>query len=131
MWPLARANPCGRLQKAEAALSAKSTERSCFWTADNYLVFPWEADGWSHLYSVPASGGKALLLTPGDFEVEDVSLTTDHKNILYASNQQDIDRRHIWMVAASGGKPKQLTSGTGIEVAPVQAEQPRSDTSFR
>jgi dipeptidyl aminopeptidase/acylaminoacyl peptidase len=92
------------------------------WTADSFLVFPWEADGWSHLYSIPASGGKALLLTPGDFEVEDVSLTTDHKNILYASNQQDIDRRHIWMIAASGGKPKQLTSGTGIEVAPVQAE---------
>ncbi len=93
-----------------------------FWTAENYLVFPWEADGWSHLYSIPASGGKALLLTPGDFEVEDVSLATDHKNILYASNQQDIDRRHIWMIAASGGKPKQLTGGTGIEVAPVEAE---------
>ena len=66
------------------------------WTADNYLVFPWEADGWSHLYSIPASGGKALLLTPGDFEVDDISLTSDRKNILYASNQQDIDRRHIW-----------------------------------
>ena len=93
-----------------------------FWTADNYLVFPWEADGWSHLYSLPASGGKALSLTPGDFEVEDVSLTPDHKNILYASNQQDIDRRHIWTVVASGGKPNPLTSGTGIEVAPVEAE---------
>ncbi len=90
-----------------------------FWTADNYLVFPWEADGWSHLYSVPSSGGKALLLTPGDFEVEDVSLTNDHRSILYASNQQDIDRRHIWTVAASGGKPKPLTNGTGIEVAPI------------
>jgi dipeptidyl aminopeptidase/acylaminoacyl peptidase len=93
------------------------------WTADNYLVFPWEADGWSHLYSVPSSGGKALLLTPGDFEVEDVSLTNDHKSLLYASNQQDIDRRHIWTVAASGGKPKPLTSGTGIEVAPVAGSQ--------
>jgi dipeptidyl aminopeptidase/acylaminoacyl peptidase len=89
-----------------------------FWTADNYLVFPWEADGWSHLYSVPVSGGNALLLTPGDFEVEDASLTNDRKSILYSSNQQDIDRRHIWMVAASGGKPKPLTSGTGIEVSP-------------
>jgi dipeptidyl aminopeptidase/acylaminoacyl peptidase len=93
-----------------------------FWTADNYLVFPWEADGWSHLYSIPGSGGKALLLTPGDFEVEDVSLAADHRNIFYASNQQDIDRRHIWTVTASGGKPKRLTSGTGIEVAPVEAE---------
>jgi dipeptidyl aminopeptidase/acylaminoacyl peptidase len=92
-----------------------------FWTADDRLVFPWEADGWSHLYSIPASGGKALLLTPGDFEVEDASLTRDHKNLLYASNQQDIDRRHVWMVAASGGKPKPLTSGAGIEVAPVEA----------
>jgi dipeptidyl aminopeptidase/acylaminoacyl peptidase len=92
------------------------------WTADNCLVFPWEEDGWSHLYSIPASGGKAVLLTPGDFEVEDVSLATDRKNIFYASNQQDIDRRHIWTVAASGGKPKPLTSGTGIEVAPVEAE---------
>jgi dipeptidyl aminopeptidase/acylaminoacyl peptidase len=92
-----------------------------FWTADNYLVFPWEADGWSHLYSVPSSGGKALLLTPGDFEVEDVGPTNDRKNVLYSSNQQDIDRRHIWTVAASGGKPKPLTNGTGIEVAPIAA----------
>jgi dipeptidyl aminopeptidase/acylaminoacyl peptidase len=60
-----------------------------------------------------------LLLTPGDFEVENVSLTNDHETILYASNQQDIDRRHIWTVVASGGKPKQLTNGTGIEVSPT------------
>ena len=90
-----------------------------FWAADNYLVFPWEGDGWSHLYSVPSSGGKALLLTPGDFEVEDVSLPSDRKNVLYSSNQDDIDRRHIWTVAASGGKPRRLTNGTGIEVSPV------------
>lgn len=92
------------------------------WTADNHLVFPWEADGWSHLYSVAASGGgKALLLTPGDFEVEDISLTADHEIVLYASNQGDIDRRHLWSVAASGGKPKPLTTGAGIEVTPVAA----------
>jgi dipeptidyl aminopeptidase/acylaminoacyl peptidase len=60
-----------------------------------------------------------LLLTPGDFEVEDISLTNDRKRILYSSNQQDIDRRHIWTVAASGGKPKPLTNGKGIEVLPV------------
>ena len=94
-----------------------------FWTADNLLVFPWEADGWAHLYSVPAAGGHARLLTPGDFEVEDPSLTADRTHILYASNQQDIDRRHIWMVAASGGEPKRLTSGTGIEVAPISTEK--------
>jgi dipeptidyl aminopeptidase/acylaminoacyl peptidase len=91
------------------------------WTADNRLVFPWEGDGWSHLYSVPVSGGTALLLTPGDFEVEDISLTPDRTTVLYTSNQQDIDRRHLWSVPAAGGSPKVLTSGTGIEVAPTQA----------
>jgi dipeptidyl aminopeptidase/acylaminoacyl peptidase len=91
------------------------------WTADNRLIFPWEADGWLHLYSVPVSGGEAQLLTPGEFEVEDVSLTADRKTLLYASNQQDIDRRHLWSVPASGGKPKALTSGTGIEVSPLQS----------
>jgi dipeptidyl aminopeptidase/acylaminoacyl peptidase len=93
------------------------------WTADNNLIFPWEADGWSHLYSVPASGGTAQLLTPGPFEVEDMSLTADRKNVLYASNQGDIDRRHIWTVAPGGGRPRALTSGTGIEANPVQAGQ--------
>ncbi len=91
------------------------------WAADNRLVFPWEADGWSHLYSVPVSGGAALLLTPGDFEIEDISLTPDRTTVLYTSNQQDIDRRHLWSVPAAGGKPKALTSGTGIEVAPTEA----------
>jgi dipeptidyl aminopeptidase/acylaminoacyl peptidase len=93
------------------------------WTADNFLVFPWEADGWSHLYSVPASGGKAVLLTPGQFEVEDISLTVDRKSVLFVSNQEDIDRRHIWTVAPTGDRPKALTSGTGIEVEPVQVGQ--------
>lgn len=93
-----------------------------FWSSDNHLVFPWEADGWLHLYSVPATGGKAVLLTRGNFEVEDVHLT-DGKTLLYASNDKDIDRRHIWSVSASGGEPKALTHGTGIEVAPVPAGQ--------
>ncbi|RZU40562.1 S9 family peptidase [Edaphobacter modestus] len=91
-----------------------------FWSEDNHLIFPWEGDGWLHLYSILSSGGKAELLTPGNFEVEDVGFQ-DPKNLLYASNEQDIDRRHIWSVSTSGGKPKQLTKGSGIEVSPIAA----------
>ena len=43
------------------------------WTGANRLVFPWERDGWTHLYSAPIEGGTATLLTPGDFEVEHVT----------------------------------------------------------
>lgn len=89
------------------------------WTSDGLLVFPWESDGWSHLYSIPATGGKPLLLTPGDFEVEDTRLAANGKDVLYASNQGDIDRRHVWSVSALRGKPNAITSGDGIEVSPV------------
>lgn len=89
------------------------------WAAGDRIVFPWEGDGWTHLYSVPVSGGKPLLLTPGNFEVEQVALTADRREVVYNSNQDDIDRRHLWRVAVDGGTPAAITSGTGIEWAPT------------
>lgn len=93
------------------------------WADNDLLIFPWEGDGWSHLYSLSAEGGKPHLLTPGNFEVEDARLTSDRKNVIFSSNQDDIDRRHLWMVAATGGQPKMLTRGAGIEVSPVDTAQ--------
>jgi dipeptidyl aminopeptidase/acylaminoacyl peptidase len=89
------------------------------WAAGDRLVFPWEKDGWLHLYSVPVSGGTAVLLTPGDFEIETVNLTPDHRQVVFNSNQDDLDRRHLWRVDVAGGKPVQLTKGAGIEWLPV------------
>ena len=86
------------------------------------IAFAWEADGWTHLYSVPPSGGAATLLTPGAFEVEHVSVTPDGKALVYSSNEGDIDRRHIWKVAADGAsKPAAVTVGKGLEWGPVVA----------
>ncbi len=73
-----------------------------FWGEGDRLVFPWERDGWLHLYSVPAAGGTAALLTPGNFEVEYVNISPDRTRIIYNSNQDDIDRRHIWTVPVDG-----------------------------
>jgi dipeptidyl aminopeptidase/acylaminoacyl peptidase len=81
-------------------------------------MFPWERDGWTHLYAVPSSGGSATLLTPGAFEVEDVTLASDRRSVLYNSNQGDIDRRHVWRVAP-GSAPEAVTRGTGIEWNPA------------
>ncbi len=85
----------------------------------NRLVFPWERDGWTHLYAVTSSGGAPALLTPGDFEVEYVSLSADRRTVLFNSNQGDIDRRHLWRVSPSGGPPVAITSAQGIEWSPV------------
>ncbi len=89
------------------------------WGAENRLIFVWEPDGWAHLYAVPIQGGEATLLTPGAFEVHYVSLTSDGREVLYSSNQDDSDRQHIWRVSVSGGLPEAVTTGTGIEWSPV------------
>lgn len=106
-------------------------DHQVFWGADNRLAFPWEGDGWTHLYSISAQGGTATPLTPGNFEVEDVSLSSDRKTIVYSSNQNDIDRRHVWKVAVSGGNPVALTHGTGIETAPVVSSDDRTVAVLR
>jgi dipeptidyl aminopeptidase/acylaminoacyl peptidase len=99
-----------------------ATEHQMFWGAGDRLVFPWEATGWLHLYSVPAASGTAAELTPGAFEVEHVALSPDRKSLVYSSNKDDIDRRHVWQVAVSGGAARQLTRGEGIEVLPAVGE---------
>jgi dipeptidyl aminopeptidase/acylaminoacyl peptidase len=100
---------------------AVATDHQLYWAAGDRLVFPWEATGWNHLYSIPAAGGVATELTPGAFEVEHVAESPDHKTIVYSSNQGDIDRRHVWQVGVAGGAPKQLTTGEGIEIFPAVA----------
>ncbi|MBV8115456.1 MAG: S9 family peptidase, partial [Silvibacterium sp.] len=95
------------------------TDHQLLWAAGNRIVFPWEGDGWIHLYSIDAAGGAATPLTPGGFEVQSVALSADRKTVYYTSNQEDIDRRHLWQVAVDGGAAKQITRGEGIEVAPV------------
>ena len=96
-------------------------EDQLFWSPNgDRIAFPWEADGWTHLYSVSTRGGAATLLTPGAFEVEHVGATPDRRTLVYASNDGDIDRRHVWKVAVDGSsRPSALTSGQGIEWGPV------------
>jgi len=93
------------------------------WAAGDRLVFPWEGDGWTHLYSVGVTSGLTTLLTPGAFEVEDVAPASGGREVVFSSNQGDIDRRHLWRVAVavSGGQgaPVALTTGQGIESKPV------------
>ncbi|MDH5588442.1 MAG: prolyl oligopeptidase family serine peptidase [Gemmatimonadota bacterium] len=99
--------------------SGVDADRQLFWTRDDLLVFPWEGDGWKHLYAVSAGGGSARVLTPGAFEVQYVSLAPDGRTVLYDSNQDDIDRKHVWSVDSRGGAPHLLTPGEGLEWAPV------------
>ncbi|MEZ5288402.1 MAG: prolyl oligopeptidase family serine peptidase [Vicinamibacterales bacterium] len=102
-----------------SAFQGVVAESQLYWGAGDRLVFPWEKDGWLHLYSVPASGGTATLLTPGEFEVEYVTIAPDRSRIVYNSNQDDIDKRRVWSVASDGSaRPSALTS-SGISWQPA------------
>lgn len=93
------------------------------WAASNRIVFVSYQDGWPHLYSVDAKGGKELLLTPGNFMVEQIRLSNDRKWLVFAANAgidpSDIDRRHIARVPVDRAEMEILTPGTGIEAYPV------------
>ncbi|MEO5895831.1 MAG: prolyl oligopeptidase family serine peptidase [Vicinamibacterales bacterium] len=80
-------------------------------------------DEWDRYYSLELKpNAKPRLLTTTDGLIEDqgsVALSPDGKTFYYSTNAKDIDRRHIWAVAAAGGVPVQVTSGSGIETSPV------------
>src|ERR1051326_4737559 len=96
------------------------------WIAGDRLLVASEQDGWQHLYSLSTQGGAPKLLTPGNCEVEQWSLTADLQKVTFNSNCGDVDRRHLWSVAAAGDQPIQLTSGSGIEWNPVTLSDGRT-----
>jgi dipeptidyl aminopeptidase/acylaminoacyl peptidase len=89
------------------------------WVAGDHLLFPSETDGWMHLYSISGEGGALTALTPGEFEVENIALPPDKSFVVFSTNKSDIDRRHLWSINVSGGSPRQITTGEGIEMYPV------------
>ena len=93
------------------------------WGAGNRIVFPWERDGWNHLYSVSIANGDVSQLTRGAFEVEFVTPAPDGGAVFVSSNQDDIDRRHIWRVPVDGSPATAITQGAGVEWSP----QPLAD----
>ncbi|TAM94853.1 MAG: S9 family peptidase, partial [Rhodanobacteraceae bacterium] len=90
------------------------------------LVFLSDIDGWPHLYSMDANGGAPLLLTPGNFMVEDVALARDGRSLIYSANtgttKNDDDRRHLFAVPVDAAKPVALTSGGGLQWSPTIAD---------
>ncbi|HJX84462.1 MAG TPA: prolyl oligopeptidase family serine peptidase, partial [Candidatus Angelobacter sp.] len=96
------------------------------------IVLASEMDGRNHLYVVGAYSHideQPVLLTPGDFDVEDVTLSPDGTTVVYTSNEGDVDRRHIWAASLSHGQDSArkwnpmpqtaLTQGATIEWNPL------------
>ena len=93
------------------------------WGAGDRIAFLSYMDGWPHLYSISAQGGAPLLLTPGKYMAEYISMSQDGRYLAFAGNagsdENDIDRRHIVRVPIDRAAPEVLTPGHGLEWTPV------------
>lgn len=93
------------------------------WTAQDRIVFLSYQDGWPHLYSVPETGGAAMLLTPGDYMAEHISMSPDGRWMVFAGNAGDdpldIDRRHVVRVPVDRPAPEVMTTGAQLGWSPV------------
>jgi len=111
--------------------------------AEGRIIFCSEQDGRNHLYSISsyASPGETpILLTKGDFDVEDVELAENRSVLLYSSNQNDVERRHIWRVNIGEGTvsghlwmpfpPAPVTKGKTIEWHPLMLADGKTIVSF-
>src|SRR6478752_5062564 len=104
------------------------------------IVFCSEQDGRNHLYILYADSGKTVLLTEGDFDVEDVELAADHTSLFYTSNAGDVERRHIFKIMLSWFDPVpkpgmvtthfNITSGNTIEWHPLMLADGKTIVCF-
>jgi len=112
-----------------------------FFASNTAVQFYSEADGWVHLYQIETDTDPCVeWLTPGNFEVEDATLSSDRRYLVYSSNQAsasdprptgsswlnspslDQDRRHLWRIDLTRSDPPvEITHGEGIETHPQVA----------
>ena len=106
-----------------SVFSGTASANQLHWTGDGRILFPWERTGYRHFYAVSAAGGEPEALTSGPFEIE-YAVGDGQGGLIAASNQDDIDRRHLWRLTA-GADAEALTSGEGIETLPVPVQRRR------
>jgi dipeptidyl aminopeptidase/acylaminoacyl peptidase len=95
--------------------------------ANGRIIFCSEHDGRNRLYLITTRANVPHALTFGDSDVEDVELSPDKTEILFTSNDDDVDRRHVWSTLISETErvgqstipmlipPRPLTRGKTIE----------------
>jgi len=75
-----------------------------------------EKDGWRHLYSIPSKGGPPVLLTPGSFDVDEISGLDPQLGMVYfTASSTDSTQRYLFSTSLRGNdKPAQITPRTLI-----------------
>ncbi|MFC3712956.1 alpha/beta fold hydrolase [Sphingoaurantiacus capsulatus] len=99
---------------------AGTRARNLFWSKSSRIVFPWERNGWLHVYAIDAKrGGAPQALTSGGAEIENFTVDDKRDTLLYADNSGDIDRRQIWRRPLGNGAAVRLGTDEGMYFFPT------------
>lgn len=97
------------------------------WSPDNKtLTVVLQESGWDKLWQVAVSGGTPRTLTTRAGEDEAPVYSPDGKWIVFTSNRDLAEERHLWLVSSLGGGAHRLTSLAGIEGMPQWSPDSRT-----
>lgn len=99
-------------ETATAWIDAKDDVESWDWL-ENGKSFVWvsEKDGWRHIYRLSADGKKEVLLTPGAFDIAEISAIDEATNQIYFIASPDVPtQRYLFRTKLDGkGKVERVT----------------------
>jgi dipeptidyl aminopeptidase/acylaminoacyl peptidase len=92
------------------------------WSPDSRtLAVVQQETHWDKIWQIPAAGGAPKELTFGTGEDEEPVYSPNGHWIVFESNRDLPEERHLWVVPADGGEPHRLTHLTGFESEPEWA----------
>jgi dipeptidyl aminopeptidase/acylaminoacyl peptidase len=86
------------------------------WSPDSKtLTVVLQESGWDKLWQISSTGGIPKQLTKETGEDELPVYSPDGRWIVFTSNRDLPEERHLWVIASDGGAPHRLTHLSGIE----------------
>jgi dipeptidyl aminopeptidase/acylaminoacyl peptidase len=129
VYPDCPDDPCNKMRDEE---KSKSKVKAAIYTRLLFRHWSKYEDGKrSHLFVVPAEGGTARDLTPGDYDVPSFNLGGQDRyafsphgsEVAYASNHDPVEatstNEEIFVVKVATGETKQITTNKGADSSPL------------
>ena len=92
------------------------------WAQTGQLLFYSEHEGFMKIYQLDRVTGHASALIDGNCEIEHSYLSPSTDQIIFSSNCNDIDRRHLYVYDLQEGSLQMVTQGDAIETNPFILE---------
>ncbi|WP_415663684.1 alpha/beta fold hydrolase [Zymomonas mobilis] len=107
--------------KGQGEAYAGTRHQNLYWTEQNQILFPWEQDGWLHIYSLNPDNGKVSPLMQGAFEVEQFIVDKAKNRLIYSANRDNRDHYSLWARSLSSEKTERLGSQESLAFQPAIA----------